>query len=135
MSFSTAQQQLIEQFRALNHWENRYRLILRLGKSVPAMDDILKVDNVLLNGCESNVWFYGKIDNEQIVLNIYSDAKIVRGLISIIKESFQGLTLSQCESFDCLSFFEELGLLSHLSPSRGNGIRAIITEIKKLAAS
>lgn len=135
MSFSPAQQQLIQQFHALNNWENRYRLILRLGKAIPEMDDALKIDNVLLSGCESNVWFYAKVESEQLVLNIYSDAKIVRGLISLISESFRGLTLAQCHSFDCLSFFEELGLLSHLSPSRGNGIRAIITEIKKLAAS
>jgi len=132
MSFSSAQQQLIDQFNALNNWENRYRFILRLGKSLPDMDDTLKVDNVLLSGCESNVWFYGEFVNERLILNIYSDAKIVRGLISIISKSFQGLTSAQCQSFDCISFLEELGLLVHLSPSRGNGIRAIIAEIEKL---
>lgn len=135
MSLSNAQQQLIEQFSALKNWENRYRHILRIGKTVLPMNDALKIDDVLISGCESNVWFYGEINNGQLILNIYSDAKIVRGLISIIIESFKELTLAQCHSFDCLSFFEELGLLSHLSPSRGNGIRAILTEIKKLTAN
>jgi len=134
MSLSISQQQLLETFSALKNWEVRYRHILRLGKTTTPMSDDLKVDDVLLGGCESNVWFYGEVIDNQIVLNIYSDAKIVRGLIAIITDSFKGLTPIECQSFDCIKFLEELGLMSHLSPSRGNGIRAIITEIKQLTS-
>jgi len=133
MTLSISQQQLVEQFSQLKSWEDKYRFILRLGKSVPAMNDVLKVDDVLLNGCESNVWFYGEVVDNRLQLNIYSDAKIVRGLIAIICESFQGLALDEVVTFDCAQFLEELGLLSHLSPSRGNGIRAIIEQIAKVA--
>ncbi|MGB0899919.1 MAG: SufE family protein, partial [Psychrobium sp.] len=84
-------------------------------------------------GCESNVWFYGEVVGDRLQLNIYSDAKIVRGLIAIICQAFDGLSLENITSFDCAQFLEELGLLSHLSPSRGNGIRAIIEQITKIA--
>lgn len=135
MSLSIAQQQLLEEFHALKNWEERYRHILRLGKTSTTINEALKTNDALLSGCESKVWFYGQVDNNQLTLAIYSDAKIVRGLIAIISDSFKGLSLTECQSFDCIKFLEELGLLSHLSPSRGNGIRAIITEIKKLAKS
>ena len=133
MNLSINQQQLVEQFSQLKSWEDKYRFILRLGKSVAAMDDVLKVDDVLLNGCESNVWFYGEVVGDRLQLNIYSDAKIVRGLIAIICQAFDGLSLENITSFDCAQFLEALGLLSHLSPSRGNGIRAIIEQITKIA--
>lgn len=133
MSFTPQQQLLVEQFAALKSWEDKYRHILRLGKSLPAMDDALKVNEVLLNGCESNVWFYGQIEGNELTLTIYSDAKIVRGLIAIICQSFGGVPPSQLKSFDCVAFLESLGLMSHLSPSRGNGIRAIIEKIQGLA--
>jgi len=129
MSYSPSQQTLIDQFSALKGWENRYRQIMRLGKSHTLMADALKTDDVLLAGCESNVWFYAKQQQDSLLLEISSDAKIVKGLIAIIIAAHQGLTLAQIAKFDCEQFFVELGLLNHLSPSRGNGIRAIIHEI------
>ncbi len=133
MNYSPHQQALIEQFSALRGWEDRYRQILRLGKVHPVMADELKVDEVLLAGCESKVWFYGEHYDGGLRLTISSDAKIVKGLISIIITAYQDLTLSQIKSFDCEQFFIELGLLNHLSPSRGNGIRAIISAIQDAA--
>jgi len=133
MALSINQQHLREQFSAMKSWEDKYRFILRLGKTLPTMDSSLQTDDALLNGCESNVWFHASIDEDKLVLMVYSDAKIVRGLISIICESFKDLTLMQVKSFDCIEFLEELGLLSHLSPSRGNGIRAIVEQIKQLS--
>ncbi len=132
MQPSNSQQQLMAQFNAMRSWEDKYRHILRLGKSLPLMDESLKVDNALLSGCESKVWFYGNVNHQELSLNIYSDAKIVRGLIAIICNAFSGMTVVQTRSFDCIAFLEELGLLSHLSPSRGNGIRAIVNEINQL---
>lgn len=132
MTLSDSQQQLMAQFSAMRGWEDKYRHILRLGKSLPVMDESLKVDDALLSGCESKVWFYGQVNNQQLSLNIYSDAKIVRGLVAIITESFSSMNCADVQEFDCLSFLEELGLMSHLSPSRGNGIRAIVNEIKSL---
>jgi len=134
MSYSLHQQALLDQFYDLRSWEDRYRHILRLGKAHPMMEEQLKRNEVLLAGCESNVWFYAESHGDGLTLNISSDAKIVKGLISIIVQAYQGLSLSEAASFDCEQLFNDLGLLNHLSPSRGNGIRAIISAIKEAAA-
>lgn len=131
MSYTVHQQELLDDFSQLKGWENRYRQILRLGKSLPAMDDTLKLDEVLLSGCESNVWFYATWQQDSLILNISSDAKIVKGLIAIITAAYQALTPAQVAAFDCEAFFVELGLLNHLSPSRGNGVRAMISAIQQ----
>lgn len=134
MNYSASQQTLLEQFGAMKSWEDRYRQILRLGKSHPMMDESLKRDDMLLAGCESKVWFYATKQNDTLNLNISSDAKIVKGLIAIIIQAYQGLSIEQARAFDCEAFFASLGLLNHLSPSRGNGIRAIISAIKQAAS-
>ena len=130
------QQQLVDLFTQHQSWEDRYRTILRLGKAQPRLDSEKQLDDVLLAGCESKVWFYGQYDQSTglIVLAIDSDSKKIRGLISIIINAHQSLNHQQVQAFDCVDFFERLGLLTHLSPSRGNGIRAIITAIKELPA-
>jgi len=133
MGYSPSQQALIDEFSALKGWENRYRQIMRIGKLLPIMSDALKTDDVLLAGCESNVWFYAKQQDDSLLLEISSDAKIVKGLIAIIIAAHQSLTLTQIVQFDCEKFFVDLGLLNHLSPSRGNGIRAIIHAIGQAA--
>jgi len=134
---SSAQQQLIDLFASHNSWEDRYRLLMRLGKALPALPLAQKVDDVLLAGCESKVWFYGHYDQTSLnlVLTIDSDAKIIKGLISLIISAHHDLTFEQVQQFDCVEFIKKLGLLSHLSPSRGNGIKAIIHAIEQLPAS
>jgi cysteine desulfuration protein SufE len=134
MSISFHQQQLIDLFNNHQGWEDRYRLIMRLGKHHPALSNELRIDSVLLSGCESKVWFYGHYDPESQLLQlaIDSDAKIIKGLISIIIRAYQDLPPEQVSAFDCSDFFEQLGLFSHLSPSRANGIRAIIHAIQAI---
>lgn len=132
MNVSHHQQQLIDLFNDHQGWEDRYRLIMRLGKAHPALTAAQKVDSVLLAGCESKVWFYGHYDRDSqlLQLTIDSDAKIIKGLISIIISAHRELNPNQISHFDCTEFFERLGLFSHLSPSRGNGIKAIINAIQ-----
>lgn len=131
MNLSQHQQQLTDLFAQHRSWEDRYRLIMRLGKALPSLAPELKIDGALLSGCESKVWFYGEYDStsHQLSLTIDSDAKIIKGLISIIVTAHQDLNQAQVSQFDCVNFLEQLGLLSHLSPSRGNGIKAIIEAI------
>ena len=127
-----AQQQLIAQFAALKSWEQRYRLIMQLGKMLPALSDEQKTEQALLAGCESNVWFYSQVDQKtkMLTLNIDSDARIVKGLIYLIVTAHQGLTAQDTLKFDCEEFLSSIGLFNHLSPSRGNGIKAIINAIQ-----
>ncbi|MDP2559680.1 SufE family protein [Psychrobium sp. 1_MG-2023] len=131
--YTQSQQALLDQFNALRSWEDRYRTIMRLGKTLPRIDDSLRVDEALLHGCESKVWFHARKHQQGVELTVDSDAKIVKGLISIIVSAYQDLSTAQIAKFDCENFLIELGLLNHLSPSRGNGIKAIIQAIKDTA--
>jgi len=112
-------------------WQEKYREIMLLGKSLPALPPELRVESALVNGCESNVWLYIDFNNEESKLLIVadSDTRIVKGLISIILYLYSDLTPSEILSIDASKEFEDMSLLKHLSPSRGNGIKAIIKAI------
>ncbi|MBU2968514.1 SufE family protein [Pseudoalteromonas sp. C2R02] len=116
-------------------WQEKYREIMLLGKKSPALPSELKVDSALVNGCESNVWLYMDFNNEENKLLIIadSDTRIVKGLVSIILYLYSDLTPIEIISIDANKEFEDMSLLKHLSPSRGNGIKAILNAIQSQA--
>lgn len=116
-------------------WQEKYREIMLLGKKLPALPSELKVDSALVNGCESNVWLYMDFNNEENKLLIIadSDTRIVKGLVSIILYLYSDLTPIEIISIDANKEFEDMSLLKHLSPSRGNGIKAILNAIQSQA--
>ncbi len=114
-------------------WEDRYRQVILWGKQLPAMPSELKSDQLLVSGCESQVWLVAEHDGSQWTLCGDSDARIVKGLIAIVFAALNNKSSQQIASFDLEAYFSQLGLLSHLSPSRGNGLRAIVEQIKRLA--
>ncbi len=116
-------------------WQQKYREIMLLGKSLPAMPDAMKIDEALVPGCESKVWLHLDFSHDEgtLVVVADSDTRIVRGLVAIILSLFNGVTPEQAITIDTRSVFDELGLIKHLSPSRGNGIRAIVQRIQQLA--
>lgn len=116
-------------------WQEKYREIMLLGKKLPALPTELKVDSALVNGCESNVWLYMDFNNEENKLLIIadSDTRIVKGLVSIILYLYSDLTPIEIISIDANKEFEDMSLLKHLSPSRGNGIKAILNAIQSQA--
>ncbi|MCI2285326.1 SufS family cysteine desulfurase [Colwellia sp. MSW7] len=125
---------IIEKFSKVKSWDARHREIMLLGKQLDRLDKNLRSEHTLISGCESLAWidvikhsagvFYFKAD---------SDAKIIRGLLVIVLAAFNNKTKEQIEAFDITSYFETLGLLQHLSPSRGNGVLAIVNKIIDLA--
>ncbi|KPH64969.1 SufE protein [Pseudoalteromonas porphyrae] len=117
-------------------WQQKYREIMLLGKLLPSMPDILKTHDALVPGCESKVWLYLDFDLEEscIVLVGDSDTRIVKGLLALILSLYNGLTPTQILSINAFEEFEKLGLISHLSPSRGNGVKAIVERIQTMAA-
>ncbi len=127
-------EQVVNTMQALHGWEDRYRQVIQWGKQLPAMPEELKQQQVLVSGCESQVWLVAEHIDQQFYFCADSDARIVRGLIAIALAAFNGKTAAQIQSFDVDDYFEQLGLLSHLSPSRGNGLRAIVDQIKALAS-
>ena len=125
---------IIQKFLSIKGWDSRHREIMLLGKQLTRLDKSLRNDSSLISGCESLAWLVATKDT-QGVLNFQadSDAKIIRGLLVIVLAAFNNKTLAQIESFDIQAYFEHLGLIQHLSPSRGNGVLAIVDKIKLLA--
>ena len=103
---------------------------------LPTLDDSEKIDNNLIRGCQSQVWLVAAYDPvaDRLTVAIDSDAHIVRGLIAIILAAFDKRSPAEILAFDVEALFEELELLQHLSPSRGNGLRAMVGRIRGIAA-
>lgn len=114
-------------------WEDRYRQVIQWGKKLPKMPDELKSEQVTVSGCESLVWLVSEKVGEQWYFCADSDARIVRGLIALVMAAFDGKTSEAIQAFDIDAYFEKLGLIAHLSPSRGNGLKAIVEQIKQTA--
>ena len=115
-----------------NGWEDRYRHVIQLGKKLPTMPEELKQEQVMVAGCESQVWLQHQQHDEQFFFCADSDARIVRGLIALVMAAFNGKTKLEIQQFDIDGYFEQLGLIAHLSPSRGNGLKAIVETIKTI---
>ncbi|MBL4764285.1 MAG: SufS family cysteine desulfurase [Colwellia sp.] len=125
---------IITQFAMVKSWDTRHRQIMLLGKQLHRLDKNMRNEQTLISGCESLAWLVSQ-KNSQGVFNFQadSDAKIIRGLLVIVLAAFNGKTAVQIQDFDIESYFKSLGLMQHLSPSRGNGILAIVEQIKKIA--
>ncbi|WP_323954319.1 SufE family protein [Aeromonas hydrophila] len=123
-----------QQFAAANGWENQYRLIIQLGKQLPALPGEWQQEAFRLKGCESQAWLKGeKGEDGNWHFACDSDARIVRGLIVIVLAALNHQSSTAIQAFDMEKYFSELGLEKHLSPSRGNGLRAIVLAIRELA--
>jgi cysteine desulfuration protein SufE len=106
-----------------------------LGKQLPALADEYKLDDHLIKGCESQVWLHFRMENQKsstYQLAADSDARIVKGLVIVILADFNHKTAQQISEFDIEGYFTELDLLKHLSPSRSNGIHAIVEAIQAI---
>lgn len=116
-------------------WQQKYREIMLLGKQLPPMPEVLKTNDALVPGCESKVWLYLDFDLEENTLVIVgdSDTRIVKGLLAIVLALYNGLTPVQVINTNAFAEFQRLGLIQHLSPSRGNGIKAMVERIQTMA--
>ncbi|MEZ8100208.1 cysteine desulfurase sulfur acceptor subunit CsdE [Vibrio bivalvicida] len=116
-------------------WEDRYRQVIQWGKKLPAMPEEFKSEQVTVSGCESTVWLVSKNLDGKWYFCADSDARIVRGLIALVLAAFDGKSSQEIQSFDIDAYFAQLGLVKHLSPSRGNGLNAIVEQIKQITTN
>lgn len=123
--------QLKSAFLENKSWDAQYRLIIQLGKTLPVLLDEIKIPDNEVAGCESIAWLKVSQQNGVYDFKMDSDTRVVKGLMKIIWLIFQGKNQAQIQSIDCHALFSELGLLNHLSPSRANGLFAIINTIKR----
>lgn len=127
--------QVTDSIKNASTWQQKYREIMLLGKTLPLLPDELKIDDALVPGCESKVWMFVEFDLTENALVVIgdSDTRIVKGLLALILALYNGLTPEQVIKVDAYEEFEKLGLISHLSPSRGNGVKAMVEKIKIMA--
>jgi cysteine desulfurase/selenocysteine lyase len=125
---------IIALFSKTKGWDSRHREIMLLGKTLPRLDKASRDDNTLISGCESLAWLNAKHCEQGLyTFTADSDAKIIRGLLVIVLTAFNNKTADQIHQFNINNYFSDLGLMQHLSPSRGNGLLAIVEKIKLLA--
>ena len=129
-------EEIKDTFSLFTDWEDKYRYIIDLGKELPELDEKDKVEKNLIRGCQSQVWLTHNINPEgSIHLDIDSDAHIVRGLIAIVLAALNDKLPRQIIEFDVELLFSDLELLEHLSPTRGNGLRAMVQRVQSVAES
>ncbi|MBA5764230.1 cysteine desulfurase sulfur acceptor subunit CsdE [Vibrio sp. 404] len=125
-------EQIVETMQTMRGWEDRYRQVIQWGKKLPVMPEEFKSEQVTVSGCESQVWLVSEQVGDTWYFCADSDARIVRGLIALVLAAYNGKTSNDIQAFDIESYFEKLGLIAHLSPSRGNGLKAIVQQIKQV---
>lgn len=116
-------------------WEDKYRYIIDLGKTLPEFDASKRDDEHLVRGCQSQVWIDADVGSGTLNLSVDSDAFIVKGLLAVVLAAYQGLTPKAALEFDVDGYFNRLELITHLSPTRGNGLRAMVSKIRDIAVS
>ncbi|NOI56368.1 cysteine desulfurase sulfur acceptor subunit CsdE [Vibrio coralliilyticus] len=124
---------IVTTMQGFKGWEDRYRQVIQWGKKLPAMPDELKSEQVTVSGCESQVWLVSEHLDGVWHFCADSDARIVRGLIALVMAAYDGKTSAEIQVFNIDEYFEKLGLIAHLSPSRGNGLKAIVEQIKQVS--
>ncbi|CZF85044.1 Sulfur acceptor protein CsdE [Grimontia celer] len=123
---------ILNQMLKCRSWEDKYRLVIQMGKKLPTMDETLKADSISVPGCESKVWLTWKNCEGVYFFSADSDARIVKGLLAIILAAVERKSKEDILSFDFESYLEAMDLLGHISQSRSNGVHAIINQLKAL---
>lgn len=121
-------------FSFLDDWEDKYRYLIELGEGLAPFPEAYKNDTYKVDGCMSQVWLYPMKDDAGVYSFIAdSDAIIVKGLIAVILAAFNNKTVEQIQSVPIDEIFNQLGLETHLSPTRRNGFFAMVEKIKHLS--
>lgn len=132
MEVNKAQDEIIEEFSIFDDWMDKYSYLIELGNDLPELDPKYKTDNNLIEGCQSKVWFFAEYIDGNIIYYADSDAIITKGIASLLIR-----VLSNQKPQDILDanlyFIEKVGIQKHLSPTRSNGLLAMIKQMKLFA--
>ena len=127
-----AQNSIIAEFEGMKDWDDRYAHIIKLGRELPLLDDEFRNEKYKLVGCQSQVWIHAKLENNKIYFFADSDAMIVKGLIALLIRVYSGRTPAEILSTPP-DFLKKLGIDSHLSPTRKNGLSVMLKQIQMYA--
>jgi cysteine desulfuration protein SufE len=132
MTINETQDELISDFSLMENWMDKYEYIIQLGKELPLIDEKYKIPDNLIKGCQSQVWLHTDFVDGKLVFTADSDAVITKGLISLMVSVLSNHTPKEISEAD-LYFIEAIGLTSHLSPTRSNGLVSMLKQMKMYA--
>ena len=126
------QDEVIEEFSDFDDWMDKYQLLIDLGNEQEPLDEKYKTEQNLIDGCQSRVWLQADLVDGKIVFQAESDALIVKGIIALLIKVLSGHTPDEILNSD-LYFIDKIGLKDHLSPTRSNGLLAMVKQIRMYA--
>ena len=132
MTINEIQDEIIEEFSGFDDWMDKYQLLIDLGNEQEPLDDKYKTEQNLIDGCQSRVWLQADLVDGNIHFSAESDAVIVKGIVALLIRVMNDHTPQEILDAD-LYFIEQIGLKEHLSPTRSNGLLAMVKQIKMYA--
>lgn len=132
MTINEKQNQIIEEFDVFDDWMDKYSLLIDFGNELPPLDDKYKTQQNIIEGCQSRVWLQADLEDEKIIFKGDSDAVLVKGIVSLLIQVLSKHTPEEILNAD-LYFIEKIGLREHLSPTRSNGLLAMVKQMKMYA--
>ena len=132
MSINELQDGVIEEFELFDDWLGRYELLCDYGKQLPPMPEKDRIDQNKIDGCQSSVWFTCRVEEGKLIFTGDSDAMLVKGIVALLIHVLSGHTPKEILDAN-LYFIDRIGLQEHLSPTRSNGIVAMLKQLKLYA--
>lgn len=132
MTINRIQDEIIEEFSEVDDWMDRYAMIIDLGNSLPAIDSRFKTPEHLIEGCQSRVWLNAEEKDGKVYFTADSDAIIVKGIIALLIKVLNGHTPREIIDAN-LDFIDRIGLSENLSPTRSNGLLAMVKQMRLYA--
>lgn len=123
------QQQIVNEFNALNDWTERYKHIIKQAQNLEPLDEEQKVEENLVRGCQSQVWLNTHLEDGRVIFEADSDAAITKGLVALMVRFYSGQTPESIINNDP-TFIKKIGMEQHLSPTRSNGLASMVKQMK-----
>ncbi|WP_346397601.1 SufE family protein [Pseudomonas syringae] len=132
MSLPPLAQTALDSFSRPQGWEQRARLLMQWGDQLAPLSDEERTDDNLVHGCESKVWLTGEVSDDAWLFRAGSDARLIRGLVALLLARVNGLSERELAAVDLPDWFHQLVLARQLSPSRSNGLNAVLQKMRQL---
>jgi cysteine desulfuration protein SufE len=132
MLINEIQDEIIEEFNSFDDWMDRYSLLIDYGNGLDAFPEEEKTEQNLIDGCQSKVWFTAKLENGKVIYQGDSDAILVKGIVALLIRVWSGHTPQEIVDSE-LYFIDEISLREHLSPTRSNGLNAMLQQMRLFA--
>lgn len=132
MTIDEIQDEIIDEFSVFDDWMDKYQILIDMGNSLPPFDETYRIDQNLIEGCQSRVWLHAEYRDGLLFFTADSDAIIVKGIISLLMKVLSGRTPDEILASD-LHFIDAIGLKEHLSPTRSNGLLSMVKQMRLYA--